>query len=432
MMRIAVRTLRFHKTGFIASFVAMVLGATILVAAGGILETAIRGDGEEAGDLISLSASFGGLSALVIVFVVAGTLGLSIRQRLQEMALLRAVGATPNQLRRLVVGETMTLAVIATALAYYPGPWLGRLLFGGFKDAGVVPEELPFRSGEIPLYVGLGTAMITALCSAFAAAHGAARTRPVEALAEASVEKRKTSRVRITVGLLSVAGGAMLVWGTATSSAIDAAGVATPAAMVWAGAAGLLGPVLSRWVTRWLRGPMKRLGGFEGYLADQNTRARAANLASAVMPVMLAVGMAVALLYIQTTQPVADGRQEWMAYLVTGVVAGYAVIALVNTQVLATSARRREFTLMRLVGATRRQVLRMMAAEAALVAAVGVVLGLAVAALTVVPMSLSVLGSVVPGGSPWTLVAVVATAFALTMAATLATAGVALRGRVMR
>jgi putative ABC transport system permease protein len=46
-----------------------------------------------------------------------------------------------------------------------------------------------------------------------------------------------------------------------------------------------------------------------------------------------------------------------MAYLVLGVVVGYATLALINTQVLATTERRKEFMLQRLIGATRRQVL---------------------------------------------------------------------------
>src|SRR5699024_11873064 len=54
-------------------------------------------------------------------------LALSITQRHRELALLRAVGATPRQVRRLIVGETLVLAVLATALAVAPGQLLGRL-----------------------------------------------------------------------------------------------------------------------------------------------------------------------------------------------------------------------------------------------------------------------------------------------------------------
>nr|WP_276515315.1 FtsX-like permease family protein [Actinomadura coerulea] len=108
-----------------------------------------------------------------------------------------------------------------------------------------------------------------------------------------------------------------------------------------------------------------------------------------------------------------------MAYLVLAVVVGYAAIALVNSQVLAAVERRRDFSLLRLVGATRRQVMQMMAIEAVLVSAAGVLLGALIAATTLMPLSLSVLGSVTPAGPWWSAAAVVGGALALVLAATL-------------
>jgi putative ABC transport system permease protein len=132
---------------------------------------------------------------------------------------------------------------------------------------------------------------------------------------------------------------------------------------------------------------------------------------------------------LEAAQADADDTQAWMAYLVLGVVVGYATLALINTQILATTERRREFMLQRLIGATRRQILQMMTVEAALVALAGIVLGLLVAAATLVPLSLSVLGTALPGGSPWILIVVVAGAGALTLVTTLLAAGAVLRAR---
>ncbi|MEV5824181.1 FtsX-like permease family protein [Spirillospora sp. NPDC052242] len=600
-----------------------------------------RGRAEDPGvmsegeDLIPLAAAFGGLSAMVTVFGVAATLGLSIRRRARETALLRAVGATPGQVRRLVVGETMLLAVAATGLACLPGPYVGRWLLAAFAEAGAVPETLAYRAGSVPLAAGVCTALLTALGAAFAAAHGAARTRPVEALAEASVESRRFGAVRIVAGLGFVAGGMVLASATAKADGPDAAGIATPATLVWTAGCALLGPVLVTAVTAALRRPLRAVTGYAGHLATENARARTARLTGAVLPVMLAAGLALALVYMQTTQtkgarevfedglradlavtsaagglppamvdeiarhpgvaaasaqvtstgyiepaelagplvhagdggegaprppamalvgvtaagverttafratggsldalegatvalperyagpyeigdtvpmrlgdgsraalelvatvdappgyetallpaarllPHTDGglvpqilvaaepgtdrarlaralaeshpglravdrgtlselraerddTQAWMAWLVLAVVVGYAAIALVNAQIIATGERRREFGLLRLAGAARRQVLQMMAVEAVLVAAAGVAAGLLVAAATLVPLSLSVLDGPVPGGSPWILAAVAAAALGLTLAATLLPALALLRAR---
>ncbi|MGW7684940.1 hypothetical protein ACWGID_29640 [Kribbella sp. NPDC054772] len=42
MMRLAIRTLRHRKSGFIATFVAVVFGTAIVMACGGLMETGIR------------------------------------------------------------------------------------------------------------------------------------------------------------------------------------------------------------------------------------------------------------------------------------------------------------------------------------------------------------------------------------------------------
>src|SRR3954469_1149380 len=55
--------------------------------------------------LIAVTAAFGGLALFIAIFVVASTMGLSIQQRVREIALLRAVAATPRQIRRMIAWE---------------------------------------------------------------------------------------------------------------------------------------------------------------------------------------------------------------------------------------------------------------------------------------------------------------------------------------
>ena len=57
------------------------------------------------GELISLGGAIGGTSLLVAVLVVVGTFALSIQQRQREIALLRAVAATPRQVRAMLVAR---------------------------------------------------------------------------------------------------------------------------------------------------------------------------------------------------------------------------------------------------------------------------------------------------------------------------------------
>jgi putative ABC transport system permease protein len=105
--------------------------------------------------------------------------------------------------------------------------------------------------------------------------------------------------------------------------------------------------------------------------------------------------------------------QAWVNYLLVGMLMAYTAISVVNTLVLATAGRRREFALQRLAGSTGGQVLRMMTVEAALVAAVGIALGTAVSTTTLVPFSVAATDSPFPAGPTWIYLAVVATAVTL-------------------
>src|SRR4029434_4144530 len=55
--------------------------------------------------LLALVEPLRGIALLVALFVVAGTFAFSVQQRTREIALLRAVAATPRQVRRMILRE---------------------------------------------------------------------------------------------------------------------------------------------------------------------------------------------------------------------------------------------------------------------------------------------------------------------------------------
>ena len=72
--------------------------------------------------------------------------------------------------------------------------------------------------------------------------------------------------------------------------------------------------------------------------------------------------------------------------LILGISLAYTGISLANTMTMATSGRARDLAALALAGATRRQVLGAVGAEALLVVTVGAILGLLVAALNLLGM----------------------------------------------
>jgi putative ABC transport system permease protein len=89
-------------------------------------------------------------------------------------------------------------------------------------------------------------------------------------------------------------------------------------------------------------------------------------------------------------------QNAWANSVVVGVLLVYVVIAAVNTLAMAAMGRRREFATLRLSGTTRRQIVRMVRYEQGLLLTVGLVVGGAVAAATLMPLVRATTGTSTP------------------------------------
>lgn len=270
--------------------------------------------------VIALAGVFTAFAILVSIFGVASMLALSIQQRRQELALLRAVGATPRQVRRLISRETLALAVVAAGLAVLPGQLLGRLLFDLLVGRGIATDGVTFHQGWIPTVAALAVAVVAALAGARGAGRRAARIRPTQALTEVSVEGRVIGPVRLLLGAILLAGGAALM--VVTIGVLDgptAQATAAPAVIILTVGFAVLAPVLTKLMTLALQLPVQALGGVTGQLAALNARGRSGRLAAVVAPVILLTGVATGMLYLQTTSDAAD-RQAYSDSLVADAV----------------------------------------------------------------------------------------------------------------
>lgn len=253
--------------------------------------------------LISIAGSFGGIATMTMMFVVASTLALSAQHREREFALLRGIGTTPGQVRRMILGEALLVSIPAVLLGAVPGTFLGRFLFDELGSHGVASPFIEFSQGLIPFAAGAGAAVLATIGAALIAARRSAKIRPVEALMEASLQRKWFSWVRLLFGLLFLGGGLALLIVTATVMTGPLAGAtAGPSILCWAIGVALLGPFWTKAVLMLWRWPVQALTRVNGRLAILNVTARSVAMSAAVMPVMLAVGISTANLYMQTTQ----------------------------------------------------------------------------------------------------------------------------------
>ncbi|GAB3134548.1 ABC transporter permease [Microbispora hainanensis] len=503
------------------------------------------------------------LGGFVSVFVVASTFAFRVTQRRREFGLLRAVGATPRQVRLIVYGEALAVGVVAAAAGALLGAAVAPAVGGVLVTAGFEPESFGVRFSPLPVAAAVAAGIAAGLLGAWSASGRAARVRPLEALRDQAAGGTPMTRVRWIAGAVSVAGGLALAVASASAGEDALVNDVLLAAMALIAGLTLLAPVVFPPLVRAFSWPVSR--PVVGMLAGRSAMTSVRRTAATAAPVLLTVGFAVlvtgmvrttaaaytagraastsaaavlvpdgapglsdAALAAASAPPVplpttvygdrplaalgddrlAEGETavaEWVArdhgwragdvvpltfedgrtvrlritavpsappagvlvsratvrahdpsaltpeayvsrpagmvvpgaktvsvadraagdqaeedrlvwlftLLLVGVSAGYSGLAIVNTQVMAASARAREFAVLRLSGATRRQVSAAAAAEAALVTAIGTVLGLAVAVPALLGMRAGLArkaGAAVPLVVPWPAIAAVAAA----------------------
>ena len=259
--------------------------------------------------LLLVALAFGGLAVLIALFVVSTTLALSTNQRFREFAVLRAIGATPRQVTRMVCAEALLLSLVAGVLGSVPGVLVAEVLRSYFARLGAVPGDLPLTLGPLPFLTAVLLVVATAVAGTTAVAAGAARTPPVEALRE---ERAPTPAElpgwRRVLGLLCLLLGAM--------AAVTPLGMRTEAGSAGTGGAALvlvlgialLGPALARPVLG-AAGRLLRKLPVSGFLAAAATASEPRRFATLLTPLVLAVGFSLTMVGTQTVLGAAAERQ---------------------------------------------------------------------------------------------------------------------------
>ncbi|CAO5160313.1 putative ABC transport system permease protein [Frankia sp. AiPs1] len=269
-------------------------------------------------NVVALSATFGGISMAVALFVLAGTLALSVQQRRRELALLRAIGATGRQIRALVLGEALVLCVLANAPGLVLGTMLAWVVRAILVAHHVAPQAMHLDVGWIPLLVGVGATTLTAQLAVLVTGLRAGRLRPAQALYEASAPPPRLGLGRFLLGVLCATGGIVVVATTRFLTGGVLTAIAAGAVLLHLFAAGLLGPLVAR-LALVLLGPFIRgLSHTTGFLAVANSRAHTRRVTSVFVPLVLCTALGGTLLFLQTSRSHASevqGRDRILADL---------------------------------------------------------------------------------------------------------------------
>jgi putative ABC transport system permease protein len=153
---------------------------------------------------------FAAVALFVGVFLVLNTFSIIVAQRLRELALMRAIGASRRQLIGAVLLEAAVIGLLASVIGIAVGIGIGAVLatlltnvFGGLPLAGV---------GVPPAAVlgGFAVGLVVTLLAALLPAWRASRVPPVAAMQEAATPDRPLTRLTVAGSVVTLAGDGTL------------------------------------------------------------------------------------------------------------------------------------------------------------------------------------------------------------------------------
>ena len=125
---------------------------------------------------------FAAIAMVVAAFVIFNTFSITVAQRTRQLGLLRAVGATRRQVRRLVTVEAAIIGLVASALGVLAGLGLAVGLLGLFSLVGL---DLPAASPALAprtIVISMVVGVLASVLAALIPARRAGRVSPAAAM----------------------------------------------------------------------------------------------------------------------------------------------------------------------------------------------------------------------------------------------------------
>jgi putative ABC transport system permease protein len=199
---------------------------------------------------------FAGIALFVGCFLIFNTFSIVVAQRMRELALLRAVGASRPQVIRSVLGESLLVGLVASAA----GLGVGVVLAIGLKALlGALGIAIPASGLVVTLrtvLVSMVVGVVISLAAALVPAWKAGKVAPVAALRDVEVdESTHVVRRAASGGAVLAVGVALLVVGLFADVAHSMSYVGLGAAAFFLGVA-VAGPVIAPPVCRVVGAPL--------------------------------------------------------------------------------------------------------------------------------------------------------------------------------
>ncbi|WP_327254831.1 ABC transporter permease [Streptomyces sp. NBC_01244] len=239
---------------------------------------------------------FAAVALFVATFLISNTFTMLVSRRTRELALMRAVGATRKQVRRILLTESVLVGLIASVAGILAGTGVAALLQALFSAADGPAAPLTLLPSTLIVALVVGTAL--PVIAAWVPVRRAMTIPPVAALGAAEpAAPARAGSLRTGIGAaLLLTGAATTLYGALTTGEDARTVIGLGAALTLTGAIALI-PLLSRPFTAVLRPLLVRVSPVQGELAARNTvrdpRRTGATAAALAIALALASGLSV-------------------------------------------------------------------------------------------------------------------------------------------
>ncbi|WP_116998085.1 ABC transporter permease [Desertimonas flava] len=246
---------------------------------------------------------FAVIGLVVACFTIFNTFQIVITQRLREMALLRAIGATRRQVLAAQLLEAVVVGTISSAVGLGVGVGVAqglKALMAGFGiDLPAGGTVLQLRTVAASMVIGTAATVVSAVFPALRAS----RVPPIAALRDVAVDVSAHSSRRLLIGGATTAlGVAAFVAGLVGS---EIAWVGLGALVTFLGVF-VLGPLVAGPTADTVGAPLARFRGIAGRLARQNATRNPKRTARTGGALMIGVALVIAI------NVIAASAKDWI------------------------------------------------------------------------------------------------------------------------
>ncbi|MFF0294465.1 ABC transporter permease [Kitasatospora sp. NPDC004614] len=273
----------------------------------------------------SMLLVFAGISLFVGIFIIVNTFTMLIAQRLKELALLRAVGASRRQVTNSVLIEALLIGVIASVSGLLLGIGIGagmQSLLAGMNE-GMPTGSLVIAPATI---IGtLVTGIVVTVLSALIPAIRASRIPPVAAMSSGDLPSTQRGLVvRNSIGAVLAGGGIALILAGAFSKGTGGRTYLELGAPLTLIGVFVLLPLLSRPVVALVGPLLAKVFGTPGKLARRNAVRNPRRTAST------AAALTIGLTLVTAVTVIGDSVTSTVTRLVSGSMKADYTVSMAN------------------------------------------------------------------------------------------------------